>query len=72
MKALWTRAVDGSNQIYVYSDASKSWFWSAVTPVDVGVLTSNYVTIGGRGSYIERITRFRGEMTPHELGSQVP
>ncbi len=72
MKALWTRAVDGTNQIYVYSDASKSWFWSAAMPVDVGVLASNYITICPRGSFIERITRFQSEATPHELGLQVP
>jgi hypothetical protein len=72
MKALWTRAVDGTNQAYVYNDAVKSWFWSAIMPVDVGVLSSNYITVCPRGSYIERITRFQGEFSPHEGGLLVP
>jgi hypothetical protein len=71
-KVLLTHHPDGSWQVYSYLRSLNSWYWSAASPVDVGALSSNYVTVAPRGAYVERITRYQGEMLPSELESQLP
>jgi len=72
MKCLLTHHPDGSWQVYGYNHNTRTWGWTAATPVDVNVLTTSCVTISPRGCYVERITRYQGEMTPHELEVQTP
>lgn len=64
-KILLTRAVDGT--IQVYQQTPTGWWWSATTGNDVTVLSEGFISIAPRGAYVERVTYYQGEMTPHEL-----
>lgn len=70
-KCLLTHHVDGSWQVYTYNSSVRSWGWTVLNPVDVSNLNSNYLTIIPRGVYVTGVTRYQGEMTPHELESVV-
>lgn len=71
-KVLFSRAVDGTIQVWQYTPAPiRGWWWSVATGNDVNVLEEGFISLAPRGSYIERVTYFQGEMTPHELGLAV-
>lgn len=72
MKALLTHHPDGSWQVYIYCRSLGSWYWSVAAPADVTVLSTSCLTVAPRGAYVERVTFYNGELTPHELEIVTP
>jgi hypothetical protein len=67
-KTLLTRTVAGDFQVYSYTNTNGAWGWTAATVNNVAALAEGCITIAARGPYVERVTMFQGEATPHELG----
>lgn len=68
-KVMVSRAVNGN--IQVWQQTPGGWWWSAAVGNDVNVLEEGFISLAPRGAYIERVTYYHGEMTPHELGPWV-
>jgi hypothetical protein len=65
-KILLTHAVNGDWQVWGYLPGV-GWYWTQVVGNDVSVLEEGFITLIPRSAYVERVTYFQGEMTPHEL-----
>ena len=67
-----THDVSGDWRVYAYSRSLNSWYWRNAVGNHVAALSSNYVVLIPRGSYICSAGRQQGEATPHEAGIWTP
>ncbi len=66
--ALLTRTVTGDFRVYTFVREFNQWYWRlAAVGNDVTYLSTNFISIAPRGSYITSLTYTQGEITPHEL-----